>query len=127
VLKEYEPNEISAEEAGRLLILKHWNLFRAINDELYKSIPTDLNKILAIDEWYHKEFWQQKILFDEPEILNKFDLSNEEVREMIKEEKDKTKKWNSEQWNNNRPSSYETWQQIANVIASGDISHHKQH
>jgi hypothetical protein len=29
---------------------------------------------------------------------------------------------NQEMWNDNRPSSYETWQQIAKVIVTGDIS-----
>ena len=32
--------------------------------------------------------------------------------------------WNSEMWENNRPSSYETWQQIAKVILTNDTSHY---
>lgn len=41
-LKEYEPNEISAEEVGRLVVSQNRDLFRATDSELYKSIPTDL-------------------------------------------------------------------------------------
>ena len=55
-LKEFEPNEISAEEVARLLILTHRELFRATEEELYKSIPANLKKISVIDEWYHKDF-----------------------------------------------------------------------
>jgi hypothetical protein len=124
LLKEYEPNEISGEEVGRLVVQKHRDLFRATDDELYKSIPKDLDKVLVINEWYHKEFHQSKSPFKEQEILNSFDLSNELVKNMIQQELDNTKKWNLEQWNN-RPSSYETWQQIASVIVTGDTSMYK--
>jgi len=54
-LKEYEPNEISAEEVGRLLIVSQNQNFISVpmDSELYKSIPTDLKKILVLDEWFH--------------------------------------------------------------------------
>jgi hypothetical protein len=120
-LKEYEPNEISGEEVGRLIVQGHRELFRATDDELYKSIPKDLDKILVIDEWHHKEFHQSHSPFEKDEMLSRFDLSNESVRNMIQMELAKTKKWNEEQWNN-RPGSYETWQQIADVIVTGDAS-----
>ena len=45
-LNEYEPNKISLEEIGRLLVIKYRDLFRATDQELYKSIPADLKKIL---------------------------------------------------------------------------------
>ena len=44
-LKEYEPNTISADEVAKLVVLNHRDLFRATDQELYKSIPKDLKKI----------------------------------------------------------------------------------
>jgi len=32
---------------------------------------------------------------------------------------------NKDSWDNNRPGSYETWQQLAKVIITNDISHYK--
>ncbi|NJO02725.1 MAG: hypothetical protein HC880_14510 [Bacteroidia bacterium] len=55
-LSEIESREIRWEEAGRLLITQHQNVFRATNPELYKSIPANLDKILVLNEWYHKDF-----------------------------------------------------------------------
>lgn len=43
-LKENEPNEISVEEVGRLVVSQNRDLFRATDNELYKSIPTDIKK-----------------------------------------------------------------------------------
>jgi hypothetical protein len=123
-LKEYEPNEISGEEVARLVVQKHRDLFRATDNELYKSIPRDLNKILVIDEWHHKEFHQSKSPFEKPEFLTRFDLSNPSVKEMVEQELEKSKNWNLKEWGN-RPSSYETWQQIAKVIVTGDNSNYK--
>jgi hypothetical protein len=123
-LKEYEPDEISGEEVARLVVQKHRDLFRATDDELYHVIPNDLEKVLVINEWYHKEFHQSKSPFEKQEMLDRFDLSDPSIRNMIQQELEKTKKWNTEQWNS-RPGSYETWQQIAKVIVTGDPSHYK--
>lgn len=120
-LKEFEPDRISAEEVCRLVVQKHRGLFRATDEELYKSIPTDLSKILVIDEWYHKEFDQISSPFEHPDILKDFDITNESVRRMIEYEIDSSRKFNSEKWND-RPGSYETWQQIAKVIVTADPS-----
>jgi len=56
-LDVYGPNQIRVEEAARLLITRNQELFRATDTALYKSIPADLNKILAVDSWYHKDFF----------------------------------------------------------------------
>ncbi len=116
-LKEYEPDEILIEEACRLLVIKHRNLFRATEDELYKSIPQDLDKILVIDEWFHKDFYQNDIDPSQNHPLKgtiNFDDYNERRIEQNKEE-----------WNSNRPGSYETWQLIAKFLVTGDISAYK--
>ena len=123
-LKEYEPGEIRAEEAGRLLMLKYSDLFRATDEELYKSIPKDLEKVLVIDEWYHKEFHQSQSPYESREVLAMFDLTNPEVNAMVQRELDKDNKRNAELWES-RPSGYETWQQIADVIVTGDPSLYK--
>ena len=135
-LKEYEPNSINPEEAARLLITKHRELFRATNDELYKSIPTDLNKILVLDEWHHKYF----VLSIHPTSSDEHLLQTYEVNkdlqkagyidfenfakqfrhsEMLSDE------WNRELWETSRPSTYETWQQIAKVIVTNNTNNYK--
>lgn len=144
-LKGYEPNEISAEEVGRLLVTKHRDLFRATDEELYKCIPKELEKILVIDEWYHKDFYQQDtdftdVLqltdFNQESFLNQFFEANQDKFDNVNIAKDffsnlvsgvsesekKREETNQEQWDTNRPGSYETWQQIAKVIVTGDTS-----
>lgn len=132
-LMQYEPIKISWEEVGRLLITQHRNLFRATDEELYKSIPSDLNKIFVVDEWYHKDF----ILLKQPAISDEHLRLVYEVNMSIsgtnrmdfetfaasfrKQEYDNSER-NEEQWNDNRPSANETWQLLAKVISTGDTS-----
>lgn len=147
-LKEYEPNEISAEEVARLLVIKHRDLFRATNDELYKSIPKNLNKILVIDEWHHKDFYQNdfapaeslQVSMPLPEQLKEaienqlneiglaeLNISKETLLKCfdLTEHNEKRIDHNKEEWEHNRPSSYETWQLIARVLVTGDSSQYK--
>jgi hypothetical protein len=135
-LKGYEPDEISIEAAGRLVITKYRDLFRATDEELYKSIPTDLEKILVIDEWYHRDFEEvvQPYTTDQ-QLYQAFEL-NKDLKEQLgmdkealislfRQQEQRTEHWNQIQWQDNRPSSYETWQQIAKVIITGDTSFYK--
>ena len=135
-LKEYEPDVISAEEAGRLVVSQHRNLFRATDQELYKSISSDLQKILVLDEWYHKDFTEitQPTLSDEQikrayalqqTFKDPLEMSLEGFTELLRNQETMNSQWNATQWQDNRPSSYETWQQLARVIVTGDISHYK--
>ncbi|QEC40857.1 DUF7003 family protein [Pseudobacter ginsenosidimutans] len=136
-LNEYEPDEISLEEVGRLLITKHRNLFRATDEELYKSIPNSLKKILVIDEWYHRDFTEivQPTMSDE-QLRSTYDfnknlaggeypLNYETFASMFRQQEKLTSKYNQNQYQDNRPSSYETWQLIAKVIATGDTTLYK--
>jgi hypothetical protein len=136
VLKEYEPNEISVEEAGRLVVSQNSKFFRATDSELYKSIPSDLKKILVLDEWFHKDFQLQILptMTDEHlrqvYDLNKSMVGNEDMvienlLESLKRQKILENDWNRKMWENNRPSSYETWQLIAKVIVTRDPSQYK--
>jgi hypothetical protein len=135
-LKEYEPNEISVEEAGRLVILKNRNIFRATDPELYKSIPTELKKILVLDEWFHKDFNIQIFpIMTEEHLKQTFEFNknltkNEEMNidtfiTSFRNQEKMNNEYNNEQWNSNRPSSYETWQQIAKVIATNNTDYYK--
>ena len=143
-LKEYKPNEISAEEVGRHLVTKHRDLFRATDEELYKSIPKELEKILVIDEWYHQDFFQHPDFdtdlqlpdINQASFLTDFFEANQDNFKSNDEAKDffsnllsgfnnsaeKMKDTDQREWNDNRPSSYETWQQLAKVIVTGDVS-----
>ena len=136
-LKEYEPGEISVEEVGRLLVTRHRDLLRATDQELYKSIPHDLNKILVIDGWYRKDF----IEIVQPEIsdenlrttyeLNKQLSSEHEYMDyesfsaLFRQQEQANSSFNQGQWQDNRPSSYETWQLLAKVIVTGDTTLYK--
>jgi len=136
-LKEYEPGEISLEEVGRLLITKQKELLRATDEELYKSIPKDLKKILVIDEWYHRDFAEllQSTMSDEQlkttYEFNKelaggnYPMDYESFAALFRQQEQTNAKYNQTQWRNNRPSAYETWQLIAKVISTGDISSYK--
>jgi len=135
-LNEYEPNTIRVEEAMRLAIIENREAFRATDDELYKSLSSDLKKILVIDEWYHKDFNEiveptisnehLKQTFDINKLVNQqLGLSEEEFIAMFRQQVVRTEEWNQNQWQDNRPSSYETWQMIAKVIETGDTSFYK--
>lgn len=135
-LKEYEPNEISVEEAARLVIITHRDLFRATDKELYKSIPTDLNKILVIDEWYHKDFnIQVSPSMTDEELRNVYefnkslgshleDFSLDDFITQLRKQEILLDASSRKMWKMNRPSSYETWQQIAKVIITNDTTNY---
>ncbi|NJM81033.1 MAG: hypothetical protein HC854_18065 [Flavobacterium sp.] len=135
-LKEYEPNTISADEVAKLAVLNHRDLFRATDQELYKSIPKDLKKILVLDEWFHKDFeWQltpkmtedqlQKIYDFNEKVTGMAGLTLEEFKKMTREQEATNDDYKKTIWENNRPSSYETWQLIAKVIVSNDPTLYK--
>lgn len=134
---ENDSSEISLAEAGRLLITKHQNLLRATDQELYKSIPNDLKKIYVIDEWYHRDFneiIQPKMSdddlrasydFNKNLVGGEFPLDFESFVSMFRQQEDSNSNYNQNQYQDNRPSSYETWQLIAKVIATGDTTLYK--
>ena len=135
-LKEYEPNTISADEVAKLVVLNHRDLFRATDQELYKSIPKDLKKILVLDEWFHKDFEFQMIpsMTDEQikktydfnkKVTGVWGLTFEQFAKMTKKQELEKNTLNNEMWENNRPSSYETWQLIAKVIELNDPQQYK--
>lgn len=135
-LKEYEPNEISAEEVGRLVVSQNRDLFRATDIELYKSIPPDLKKILVLDEWFHKDFQLQisPTMTDEY-LIRTFEFNKnlaglggmtfENFAQSFRQQEILSDEWNIEIWENNRPGSYETWQLIAKVIVTNDPKQYK--
>ena len=135
-LTEIEPDRISMEEVGRLLITQSQSIFRATDEELHKSIPTRLNKILVLNEWHHKDFTvgPQVIMSDE-DILRTYklnrsidslqDMSIGDLTAAIRSQEQHTSYFNNQEWIRNRPSSYETWQQIAKVLATGNIQHYQ--
>lgn len=136
VLKEYEPNEISAEEVGRLVVSQNRDLFRATDNELYKSIPSDLKKILVLDEWFHKDFQLQisPTLMDEhlrqtfefnQNLTELNEMTFENFEQSFRQQEILSEALNREIWQNSRPSSYETWQLIAKVIAANDPMQYK--
>lgn len=136
-LKEYEPNEISAEEVGRLAVTKRRDLFRATDEQLYKSVPTDLKKILVLDEWYHRDYVeivQPEISDDHLRYTYEFNknlaggqeyMDFESFAVLFRQGEQRNDEYNQQQWQDNRPSSYETWQQLARVIVTGDTSNYK--
>jgi hypothetical protein len=135
-LVEYEPGRIGMEEVARLLITQNREVFKATDAELYKSIPQHLKKLLVLDEWFHKDFTvgPQKTM-SANEITETFELNKQigslsgmslaDFTATIRAQEERMGKFEREQWETARPSSYETWQQIAKVLATGDSSHYK--
>jgi hypothetical protein len=128
-LKSYTPNEIRVEEAGRLAILKNRELFRATDNELYKSIPNDLKKILVLNEWFHKDFpLEIRPTMSDEQLrktykLNKSGLDGmnfERFSQTIKLQEVLNDQSGREIWEHNRPSVYETWPLLAKVIVTKD-------
>lgn len=135
-LKEYEPNEIRAEEVGRLVVSQNRDLFRATEIELYKSVPADLRKILVIDEWFHKDFELQILpTMTDEHLRQTFEFNKnlaglggmtfESFAQSFRQQEILRDDWNKVIWENNRPGSYETWQLIAKVIVTNDPNEYK--
>ena len=134
-LAELEPDRIGMEEVGRLLITQNQEAFRATDAELYKSIPKHLEKLLVLDQWCHKDFvvGPPKIMSDE-DILRAYELNQsigglhgmslEALTATVRVQEQRMGNFEREQWETARPSSYETWQQIAKVLATGDTSYY---
>jgi hypothetical protein len=138
-LAEYEPNEIRIEEAARLSIIKYRDYFRATDIELYRCIPINLQKILILDEWHHKDFslsdnLRSSDITDEM-IKQSFEQAKDEFikhgidletfKKSIKEQKENQDRDNKEMIDNNSPSKYETWNLIAKVIVTGDKKYYR--
>jgi len=135
-LKEYEPNQISIEEAARLLVIQYSNIFRATDTELYKSIPLHLKRILVLDKWYHKDFMlfnnqsktdaQLKEMYNFNKNLSAAGgISFEEFSSMVRQQEISNYKDDKEMWDMNRPSRSETWQQLAKVIVTNTTTFYK--
>lgn len=117
-------------DQARIMVEKERDKFRATDDELYRSIPRELTKMLVIDEWYHRDF----ILLYNPGMsdehirytyefnkkLTGISLSYEQFAEQLRHQTMMNDEHNRKQWENNRPSNYETWQMIAKSIVSGN-------
>ncbi len=133
-LKEYEPGEIRVEEAGRWLVTQHRNLFRATDEEIYKSLPGNLKKILVLDQWYHRDFSEiPRVALSDEQLRSVYRLNRQFPQnqpfmdfdnfiKLYRTQEQSNDSYNQEQWNDNRPSAYETWQLLAKVIAAGDPS-----
>jgi hypothetical protein len=133
-LTENDAGDIRLEEVGRLLVAKHQDLLRANDEELYKSIPKDLKKILVIDEWYHRDFTEIPLHamsdeqlrntyeFNKNIVEGEYPLDYESFADMLRQQEESNNNFNQIQWQDNRPGSYETWRLIAKVIATGDPS-----
>ncbi len=134
VLGDFKSGQITWAEAGRLLVSQYSETFRALDSELYKSIPSDLKKIMVIDEWFHKDYALlpiQSSLTDD-EIRNIYNLPGfnkavdfDSMLHAWRQQEIYNDEWNKRQWNENRPSTYETWQLIAKVISTGNPSYYK--
>jgi hypothetical protein len=138
-LSEFGPNEIRVEEAARLAILKFHANFRAKDEELYRCLPKNLTKTLVLDEWYHKDYFISNNLRSEhltdddiketyesaKNELNKRGIDFQTFKNSMLTQKIQQDKSNKEMFDNNRPSTYETWKMIAKVIVTGEVKHYR--
>jgi hypothetical protein len=141
-LKEYEPNEVTVEEACRLAVIQYPDSFRATDEELYQLIPKDLKKVLVLDEWFQqKENYnvtppsinEEQLIstyevnkYFSKQVLDKEDFPDyESFAAQYRQNEQINYEDNLKKWKENQLSSYETWQQIAKVIATGDTKFYK--
>ncbi len=132
--KENEPGEISIAKVGRLLITIHRDLLRATEEELYKSIPKELKKILVLDEWYHRDYTEMILpamseaklreiyAFNKALVGGEYPVDYDTYITSIRQQEKLADEYNQGQYRENRPGAYETWQLIAKVIATGDTT-----
>ncbi|MEL6988675.1 MAG: hypothetical protein AAGK97_12700 [Bacteroidota bacterium] len=96
-------DEIGWCELGRYLVIEYSHLFRATDEELNKYLPEGLEKILVLDEWYHKDYVDAEDLMD---------MKDANVAE--------------DYFDRHGPfESYETYPMLAEVLATGNPQHYK--
>lgn len=80
----------------RMLDEQHPSLFRATGEELRKCLPPDLPRLMQIDEWHHERYSKYKTMTSPDDwhygVLGK------------------------------KPSEYETYRMIADILVSRDIT-----
>jgi hypothetical protein len=134
--KTYRPDDISVEEAARWLVPQHRDLFRATDVELYKSLPAGLPKILTLDEWYHRDYNDIPMEPMSDERLRSVYEFNRRLTQnqhqdqpymdfdtfsnLYRAQQQRNGDFNQDQYDTNRPSAYETWRLLAEVIATGN-------
>ena len=64
-------------------------------------------------------------LLESPEFLSRYELMPEPLRQKLQEDIIKRNESDRIEREKNRPGSYETWQQLADVIITGDVSLYK--
>lgn len=137
-LVELETGSVSMEKVGRLLVEKHRALFRATDAELRKSIPAHLEKILVLDEWHHKDF---TVAAPPPETMSDEAIARsyatnqqagalanmplDDLQAAVRAQEERSMRYAMQEWESSRPSSYETWQQLAKVLATGEPRHYQ--
>lgn len=135
-LVEYEPGRTSLDEVGRLLILKHADLLRATDAELYQSLPAHLHKLLVLNDWYHRDFDQRApVELSDESLTAVYQLSQASLAAagidqaglaaLVQAQQVRQAQQNRDEWEQKRPSSYETWQQLAQVLATGDVHYYQ--
>lgn len=137
VPQKYNNGKILSEEICRVVVKNNPDIFRATDDELHKSIPRELQKIMVIDEWYHRDFVLQPAPpgMSDDALRHTFEynqkltgmggMTSEQFAASFKQQQSMNDEWNREQWENNRPGAYETFKLIAKVLETGDITHYK--
>lgn len=135
-LKESDNGNFSPEQTARVVVKNNRELFRATDRELYNCIPHSLEKIMVIDEWFHKDFvLQQAPAMSEEALRTTFEFNKnltglsgmtfEQFAASFRQQQLMSDEWNRKQWEDNRPGAYETWQQIACVLEANDSSLYK--
>lgn len=135
-LTEDNNGKIAPEQIARVVVKNNRDRFRATDSELYTSIPPSLNKIMVLDEWFHKDFvLQQAPAMSEEVLLSTYEFNKnltglsgmtfEQFAASFHQQQLMNEQWNRQQWEDNRPGAYETWQQIASVLEANDPSLYK--
>ncbi|UYQ95580.1 hypothetical protein MKQ68_10750 [Chitinophaga horti] len=120
-------DNIATVEAARYLVATRRKHFRATNLDLYLYLPDDLEKVLVLDEWHHRDYlndyvlcWSDTELMDVVQDLSEYlptgCCSKEGLREQL------NRMVNAEEDELFSPANYETWPMIAEVIVSGDVT-----
>lgn len=128
--------ESEDEESSREIVMADQNRFRATDDELYRSVPRELNKFIVIDEWYHRDFILLAVpIMSDEHLRYTFEFNNkltggslftfDEFKKQFRHQMQMQDAYNRAQWENNRPSLYETWQMISRAIVSGNADDYK--
>ncbi|UYQ95505.1 hypothetical protein MKQ68_10375 [Chitinophaga horti] len=130
-----DPEYILLHEALRLQSDRYGALFHATDKELHRQIPADMEKILVLDEWHHRDHREFKLVnrYESPDVcygtvgtsLKEMNIALENAKAALLRGETERIVWQAVPLPANFPELDEAWWLFAEVLATGNPEAYK--